>query len=198
MHSSIPHARALPRPASTPRSVAVLFAFVAAALFLVVGPAAGPALAHSAVVGSSPEDGATVDSGPARVTITFNEPIQPNFPAMTVVGPDGHLWSKGVPIVEGKTVSVPLGELGPAGVYRVAYRVTSADGHVVKGERTFTLTTPGTGTPGPKAGAEQSDEGSGGIPAWVYVAGVVVLFGAVLAFALFGTKLFGGKGKSNR
>ncbi|MFD4403724.1 copper resistance protein CopC [Nocardia sp. NPDC058499] len=174
-----------------------LIALVTALLWLLLGPIAGTAGAHSTVVGSDPADGATVDTGPARVTVSFNEPLQPNFPAMTVVGPDGNLWSKSDPVVEGRDLSVAVGELGPAGVYRVAFRVTSADGHVVDGERTFTLTTAGQGTPGPAADAQSSgDESGGGVPVWVYIAGAVVLFGAGLAFALFGSNL--GKGKNER
>lgn len=172
-------------------------ALVTALLWLLLGPIAGTAGAHSAVVGSDPADGATVDTGPERVTITFNEPLQPTFPAMTVVGPDGNLWSKSDPVVEGRDLSVAVGELGPAGLYRVAFRVTSADGHVVGGERTFTLSAPGQGTPGPAANAQSSGEDSGGgVPVWVYIAGAVVLFGAGLAFALFGSNL--GKGKNEQ
>lgn len=174
-----------------------VLAVLTALLWLLAGPIAGPAGAHSAVVGSDPADGATVDTGPARVTITFNEPLQPNFPAMTVVGPDDHLWSKSAPVVEGRTLSVAVGELGPAGVYRVGFRVTSADGHVVEGEQTFTLTTAGTGIPGPPANTQNSGNGSGnGVPVWIFIAGAVVLFGAGLAFALFGSNL--GKGKNRQ
>ncbi|MGY2063816.1 copper resistance CopC family protein, partial [Nocardia gipuzkoensis] len=60
------------------------------------------------------------------------------------------------------------------------------------GTRTFTLAKPGTGTPGPKAGASSSadgDEGgSGGVPVWVFIVGAVVLFGGGLAVALLGGK----------
>ncbi|MEU1984657.1 copper resistance CopC family protein [Nocardia sp. NPDC019395] len=174
-----------------------LSALLIALLWLLIGPLAGTASAHSTVVSSDPADGATVDTGPPRATVTFNEPLQPNFPAMTVVGPDENLWSKGEPVVEGRNISVEVGDLGPAGVYRIAYRVTSADGHVVDGERTFTLSTPGRGTPGPAANAHSSGDGSGGgVPVWVYIAGAVVLFGAGLAFALFGSNM--GKGKNQR
>ncbi|MFI9507661.1 copper resistance protein CopC [Nocardia sp. NPDC052566] len=152
--------------------------------------AAGAALAHSAATGSSPEDGSTVDAGPAQVSVSFNEELQPSFPSLTVVGPDGNLWSKGTPTVDGKTISVTVGDLGPAGEYTIAYRVTSADGHPVAGTRKFTLSKPGNGTPGPKPGkqgdASGSDDGSGGIPLWVFIVGAVVLFGGGLAFALFG------------
>ncbi|MCM6776916.1 copper resistance protein CopC [Nocardia sp. CDC159] len=152
---------------------------------------AGPAAAHSAPVASEPADGASIDAGPARVSVTFNENLQPSFPSLTVVGPDGNRWDKGEPAVDGPTVSVPVGELGPAGRYTVAYRVTSADGHPVSGTRTFTLTKPGTGTPGAKAGASSGSGGgedSGGVPVWVFIVGAVVLFGGGLAVALLGGK----------
>ncbi|MFC9893190.1 copper resistance protein CopC [Nocardia sp. NPDC127579] len=167
---------------------------VAAAL-VVTGLGAGPAAAHSAPVSSVPADGASIDTSPGRVSITFNEELQPSFPAMTVTGPpDRNVWSKGEPVVEGRTISVEVGELGPAGEYTIAFHVTSADGHPVKGSRTFTLTKAGTGVPGPNLQVTASaDDDSGGIPLWVFIAGAVVLFGGGLAFALFG-----GKGRARR
>jgi len=151
--------------------------------------AAGPSAAHSTPVSSVPADGTSIETGPQRASITFNEALQTSFPALTVVGPDGNLWSRGNPTVDGPTVSVAVGDLGPAGVYQIGYRVTSADGHPVKGEMTFTLTKAGNGTPGPKAsGRNSSDDNtdSNGIPLLVFVVGAVVLFGGGLAFALFG------------
>ncbi|MBF6144083.1 copper resistance CopC family protein [Nocardia nova] len=168
----------------------ILFAMVGAlALGALTITVAGPAAAHSTVVSTDPADGAKVETGPARVSVTFNENLQPSFPSLTVVGPDGNLWSKGKPVVDGPTVTVEVGDLGPAGTYTMAYRVTSADGHPVSGTRSFELTTPGHGTPGPKADAESGNSGggdSGGVPLWVFIVAAVVLFGGGLAFALFG------------
>lgn len=148
---------------------------------------AGPAGAHSTVVSTDPADGAQLSTGPARVSITFNENLQPDFPSLTVVGPDGNLWSKSDAAVDGPTVSVEVGELGPAGTYTMAYRVTSADGHPVSGTRTFELTTAGHGTPGPKADAANGSGGdSGGPPIWVFIVPAVLVFAAGLGFALFG------------
>lgn len=148
----------------------------------------GVAGAHSAVTGFSPETGESIATGPERVTVTFNEPLQTSFASLTVVGPDGNLWSTGDPVVEGPTVSVPVGELGPVGEYTIAYRVTSADGHPVSGTSTFTLTTEGTGTPGAAANggsstADGEDEGSG-VPLWPFIVAAVVVFAGGLAFAL--------------
>jgi methionine-rich copper-binding protein CopC len=168
----------------------VLTGLVAGLLMLGAGSlAAGPAAAHSTPVSSVPADGASIETGPERASITFNEALQTSFPALTVVGPDGNLWSRGSPTVDGPTVSVAVGDLGPTGVYKIGYRVTSADGHPVKGELTFTLTKAGNGTPGPKASSQNSsgdDTDSSGIPLWVFIVGAVVLFGGGLAFALFG------------
>ena len=81
---------------------------------------------------------------------------------MTVVGPDGNVWSTGEPTVQGAVVGIGLRPLGPAGTYTVNYRVTSADGHVVSGSWSFRLTVAGTGTPGPPAaGAEAGGEHPG-------------------------------------
>lgn len=147
---------------------------------------AGVAGAHSAAISTDPESGASVATGPDQVSVTFNEPVQASFATLTVVGPDGNLWSKGDPTVSGPTVSVPVGELGPVGEYTIAYRVTSADGHPVSGTSTFTLTAEGTGTPGAQVGGDTSESGedSGGVPLWPFIVAAVVLFGGGLAFAL--------------
>jgi copper resistance protein C len=162
-----------------------ILAGLLAVLFACAFAAAGTASAHSGAVSSVPENGSTVGAGPARASVTFNEELQQSFPSLTVVGPDGKLWSKGKALVEGRSVSVELGELGPVGEYTIAFRVTSADGHPVSGTRTFTLNKAGTGTPGASPGEDKAD-GDGGVPVWVFIAGGVVLFGAGLAVALLG------------
>ncbi len=169
--------------------------FWAIATALLVGGfavlAAGPASAHSVLIAVDPPDGAQLSTDPARVTFTFNENLQPSFPSVTVVGPDGNLWSEGDPVVDGPHAGIAVRPLGPAGKYTMAYRVTSADGHPVSGTRTFTLTVAGHGTPGPKASAAAESHGggsSGGIPVWVYIIVAIVLFGGGLAVALLGGK----------
>ena len=115
------------------------------------------------------------------MSATFNEEPQTNFAAMTVVGPDGNLWSSGDPEVHGEVVSVAMRPLGPSGTYTVNYRVTSDDGHVVSGSWAFTVTVPSTGSPGPAAtgGAE-----SHRIPLWPFIVGVGVLIAGVAAWGV--------------
>ena len=71
------------------------------------GPAAGrhdvdrdprprkSASAHATRVSADPADNAVLATGPDRVSATFNERLQTTFAAMTVVGPDGNVWSTG-------------------------------------------------------------------------------------------------------
>jgi len=180
--------RRAPGTALTKRLLVLLATFVAA-----LSLAAGPAAAHSVVLSSSPEDGEQIAQAPERVSVTFNETIQEQFASITVVGPDGNLWSEGDPIVEGSTVSIAVDGLGPAGEYTIAFRVTSTDGHPVSGTRTFVLTQEGTGTAGePASGvaadttdtAEAGDSDTGGPAVWWFVVAGAVVIAAGLGFAL--------------
>jgi copper resistance protein C len=159
-------------------AVGLLLAAVTCAATLTAG-AAG---AHATRVSADPAENATLNMGPTRVSATFNEQLQTRFAAMTVVGPDGNLWSAGQPQVQGAVVSVGVRPLGPAGTYTVNYRVTSADGHVVSGSWSFRLTAPGTGTPGPPA--VSSDTGTRGIPVWPFFAGAFVLVGGAALWTM--------------
>jgi copper resistance protein C len=151
-----------------------------AAMVLTATLTAQTAFAHAWRVSTDPADNAALTTGPARVSATFNERLQATFAAMTVVGPDGNVWSTGEPTVQDAIVGIGVRPLGPAGIYTVNYRVTSADGHVVSGSWSFRLTLPGTGRPGPSAGAGAK---SGDIPVWpfVVVATALVAAGAVWA-----------------
>lgn len=157
---------------------------LAALLLLIVAMAVSGtplAWAHAVRVAADPAPDATVSSGPARVSATFNEQMQSSFAAMTVVGPDGNLWSEGAPEVQGATVSVAVRPLGPTGSYTVNYRVTSADGHVASGSWSFTLAVAGNGPPGPSASAGVADSG---LPVWPFLAGAALLIAGGAAWAL--------------
>ena len=142
---------------------------------------AGAASAHATRIATEPVENAELTEGPQKVSATFNERLQPQFAAMTVVGPDGNLWSTGDPRVDGAVASVGVRPLGPSGTYTVNYRVTSADGHVASGSWSFKLIAPGAGTPGPSASA--TSPASDGIPVWPFfvAAGLIVLGGAIWA-----------------
>jgi len=154
---------------------------LAISLIAMAVAAAGVASAHTTRVATDPAENAELSQSPQKVSATFNEALQPEFAAMTVVGPDGNLWSTGDPQVGGAVISVGVRPLGPPGTYTVNYRVTSADGHVVSGAWSFRLSVANTGTPGPSASSTApSDDG---MPVWPFfaAAGVIVAAGAVWA-----------------
>ncbi|GJF09956.1 copper resistance protein C [Mycolicibacterium cyprinidarum] len=110
---------------------------------------AGGAWAHAARIASDPAENAVLTEAPSRVSATFNEPMQAQFAAMTVIGPDGDKWSDGEPDVDGAVISIGVRPGGPAGDYTVNYRATSADGHVVTGSWSYRLAVAATGSEAP-------------------------------------------------
>jgi copper resistance protein C len=146
---------------------------------------AGPAAAHAARISTDPAENASLTKAPSRVSATFNEAMQPEFAAMTVIGPDGNMWSTGEPEADGAVISVGLRPLGPAGTYTVNYRATSADGHVVSGSWPFQLTVAGTATSAPPAApspahtdASRNSEDADSTPVWPFYVGAVLIVGA--------------------
>ena len=151
-------------------AAAALLGALLAVIALTTAPTAS---AHATRIATDPAVNAVLITGPSQVSATFNEHLQTTFAAMTVVGPDGNLWSTGPPRVQGAVISIDVMPLGPAGTYTVNYRVTSADGHVVSGSWPFQLTTAGTGRPGPSAAATSGKPE--GIPVWPILAAAAVL-----------------------
>lgn len=162
-----------------------LAALVLAVSALLLG-ASRVADAHDVLVSSTPGKGATIASGPSRVDLVFNEPVDPGLNEITVTGPDGSSrWDTGATAVTGETVSVGLRPLGPAGVYTIGFHIVSADGHPVSDSFTFTLTAAGSGTPAaadsaaPASNAASTTSSADGtVPVWIWIAGAVVLLAA--------------------
>jgi len=140
------------RPAVTRRSVAVVA--LLAGLLAVTGVAT-PAAAHDSLTGSTPADGSTVDVPPAGVELTFSDPPLALGSEIRVTGPDGRVVNAGDLVLTDTTVSQPLATDLPAGAYAVAWRVTSADGHPISGELTFTAAGSEAPTPTPSGTATQ-------------------------------------------
>lgn len=111
---------------------------ILASLMLLVGVA--PAGAHAELDSSDPVDGATLASAPSALTFTFGEDVleQGNAVTLTVVD-SGSRLELGPLGVDGAVVSVDWPAASPAGTFRAAYRVVSADGHPIDGSITFTV-----------------------------------------------------------
>ncbi|BBX05368.1 copper resistance protein C [Mycolicibacterium aichiense] len=159
---------------------------VATALLITAMAVGGTAVAwaHAVRVSADPAPDAVLSTAPTRISATFNEQLQSAFAAMTVVGPDGNLWSDGTPQVQGATASVGVRPLGPAGSYTVNYRVTSADGHVVSGSWAFTMTVAGGGSPGPSA-TPSTPSAERALPVWPFIVGAA----AVIALGVIWSRL---------
>lgn len=176
-----------------------LRALTTALLMLVIAlTGAATASAHAALVSSDPAENTSLPTNPDRVSATFNEQMQPEFAAMTVIGPDGGQYSDGDVVVQGATLSVGVQPVGPAGTYTVNYRATSADGHVVSGAWSYTVTesstAPADSAPSPSAVPATTEPTAApvaappapddnGIPVWPFIVGAsaIVAAGAIWA-----------------
>ncbi|WP_328747959.1 copper resistance protein CopC [Streptomyces sp. NBC_00285] len=126
------------------RTVRRTLLLLAALLCALLG-AAQPAFAHTGLVSSSPADGATPAKAPSRLTLTFDEAVDPAD--VRVLTPDGdRLPVSRAP--EKNVVRVALDS--PAdGRFAVVWSVVdAADGHASSGRIAFAVGAAATGTDG--------------------------------------------------
>lgn len=122
-----------------PRAAALALLALVVGLLLAV---AGPAAAHSQLASSSPADGEVLEAAPAEVAFTFNEPVTAPRGAARVFAGDGERvdgGSGGVDPEDPTRVVVGLPDDLAAGTYAASFRVTSADGHPVRGAIVFSV-----------------------------------------------------------
>ncbi|MGN6442673.1 MAG: copper resistance CopC family protein [Arthrobacter sp.] len=166
---------------------------LATAAFLVLPAAA--AQAHDALESSDPADGATVQSVPAKIGLTFDRtPIAINS-IVRVEDSTGTDQADGAVEIVDNHVSQAVKAGAPAGKYTVVWRVVSSDGHPIEGTFTFTANSANAGGSTGSAGASsaapttaapaQAATQSGQVP-WALVGGIA----AVLVLALVVTGIF--------
>ena len=119
---------------------------LAGAIFLVFS--ASPAPAHTVLVNSIPQSESVISSLPPEVNITFAEDLIDigNSNSIAVLDSSGEDMSQGQVTVAGPTLTKALIASDKIGIYKVEYRAVAADGHVIKGEFTFTVDASGTTT----------------------------------------------------
>jgi len=128
--------RKIMRPAR--RRFCALILISVAAAFLIVAPAA----AHAVLLESSPALKSAVSGPNVPIKLRFNVRIDALRSRLTLIHPDGSTQSleisKDTPA---DTLSAEATGLS-AGAYRLRWQVLASDGHITRGEISFTVTSP--------------------------------------------------------
>lgn len=110
------------------------------ALALLV-PTSSEAGIHFALNKSAPEDGASVTS-PAEVRLWFTEVPEDGTTSIRLIDPAGKQVSTGEvqqDADDGRVLFIELEHPVDAGAYTVAWRAMGSDGHVVRGDLSFSV-----------------------------------------------------------
>ncbi len=109
------------------------------AIFLALSGSA--ASAHTVLVNSFPQSESVINSLPSEITITFAEDLIDigNSNSIMVFDQMGSDVSQGEVFVSGPTLTKPLMSSDKNGIYNVEYRAVASDGHVIRGEFSFTV-----------------------------------------------------------
>lgn len=134
----------------------------AGAAIIAAASVAPAAVAHDAVVGGNPADGATVANFPDSLELDFSGQPGEGFNTMALsrvdAGGQSEVLFTGEPAVAGRSITLEL----PAdldtqpGEYHVGYQIVSSDGHATKGMTTFTYEPAGGESAAPAAPAASS------------------------------------------
>jgi len=171
------------------RRAAVWFGLVAAVAGVLVGPAQ-PAYAHAQLVGTTPANGARLDTAPAEVVLRFSERVLLVPDGVRLLDATGAVRGAGPARIEPSTpeeVRLPMPAGLGTGTYTVAWRVVSADSHPIHGAFAF-----GVGdvqvVPLPDSGAQATADPALAAAFWLFrwagYAGLALLAGGALFLLL--------------
>lgn len=183
-----------------PAALAALFAALLAAL-LALG---APAQAHDTLLESDPADGATLETSPEAITLTFSADVLDVSPLVRITDESGEQLAEITPSVDGPVATATLEEPLPAGTSTVQWRVVSSDGHPIEGtyevtveqdaaaeetteapaEESSPAETTAPAEEGEQATAEPAEEESGSSMTPLLIVFGVVVVGAVVAVLL--------------
>jgi copper transport protein len=117
------------------------------AALIIVWPAV--LFAHGVLRKSEPANGATLNAVPTVIRLTFSEAPQLAFTRVELIGPDSQRVAlSALRVAAPDSAAVIVADvLGPlsAGRYRIAWQITSDDGHPVRGTVTFRIASNATG-----------------------------------------------------
>lgn len=163
------------------RFIAVLLCVIALSIASIT-----PASAHAGLVSSDPTNGALLTTQPSEVKLAFSEDLLETMVNVSVIDGNDAVISTSIAEATGPTVIVGWPSDAADGIYRLAYRVVSADGHPVTGEIAFTIDA--AATPADiDAAAQRAAESEPAIPGWVVIVGIGLFTG--IAIGLFSVAL---------
>ena len=107
--------------------------------FFVAAPST--AFAHDELIGSTPDDGEIVETGPSEIDLRFSaNPLEgAGATEVLVVDPSGAEIQQGDPILDRNGVIQELSGTDERGTYTVVWRIVSSDGHPISGELAFSV-----------------------------------------------------------
>ncbi|MDR3462131.1 MAG: copper homeostasis periplasmic binding protein CopC [Beijerinckiaceae bacterium] len=103
---------------------------------------ASPALAHAFLDHATPGVGATVNSSPGELQLSFTQNLVPAFSGVTLKAASGGEIPVGKATLDAgsaNTLHVKLGKALPPGTYFVSWHVVSVDTHPTSGTYKFTI-----------------------------------------------------------
>lgn len=100
-----------------------------------------PASAHASLLETDPAQGAVLQQPPEQMVLTFNEPVRLDAGFVQGFTTDGSDWELRAEAADNRVIITPAADPG-AGTVVVAWKVISADGHVVGGALDFSIGAP--------------------------------------------------------
>jgi hypothetical protein len=137
------------RKAAVRARATALIAALASAAFL--NGLSTPASAHSDLVSSDPSDGSSLTSPPSRLVLTFADGVAPRYTVVTLRVGAAEVATLEATATGDRVIAAVPANMHGKGLWRVAYRVVSADGHSVTGQVVFRVNPPASpeGVPTP-------------------------------------------------
>ncbi|MBA2442079.1 MAG: copper resistance protein CopC [Rubrobacter sp.] len=117
----------------------------------------GPALAHTGVLSSQPEDGATLERTPGQVVLELDGPVEAQFSPLEVYDEGGErvdLDDARLDPDDPTVLMVGLREGLSGGEYSVEYRYAGVDGHPIEGSYGFSVSNASAAPDGARTDAE--------------------------------------------
>ena len=112
------------------------------------------ALAHASLTAAQPADGAVLQAPPARLSLSFSEPVSPL--TLKLVKPDGEAVELGDFTLRDRTLEIATPPSLGKGSFVLSWRVVSEDGHPVAGSVVFSIGAPGSVPPVIADGSDRS------------------------------------------